>query len=187
MSSPSEIEKKKRQRGANFTQREINLLLGLINQYKHIVENKKTDSIINEQKNAAWKTITEKFNAVCPEFMNRSTESLKKLYDNKKKEARKQKAEERKECLLTGGGLPPVMEKDDTQELILSLMDPLTVSGGQNEFDSDSVSIIVPKQIETIESVFEINSQVCYQIFYLKVIYNIFDTLCILHNVLGSE
>ncbi|VEN62941.1 unnamed protein product [Callosobruchus maculatus] len=134
-------EKKKKKRGANFTPRESKILLDLVSNDKKIIENKKTDAVSVEEKNIAWQNITTQFNASCPEFVSRSTESLRKYFDNKKRDIRKLKAEERKETLLTGGGPPRRPPDDPTQDLLLGIMDPLTVFGDENNFDSDNIGI----------------------------------------------
>lgn len=144
-----ECDKKKKKRGANFTSRENQILLGLISKYKHIIENKKTDAVSTQ------------FNTACPEFVNRSTESLKKYFDNKKREVRKKISEERKEVLLTGGGPPPRPAGDPAQELLLSILDPLTIFGDKNEFDSDSIGI--PKKSYTNNDEFFDDNTLCFE------------------------
>lgn len=134
-------ENNKKRRSANFTPNETVLLMSLIVDFKHIIENKKTDSICIQEKNRAWRKITVAFNSACPESRHRTMESLKKLYDNKKRETRKQKAEEKKDILLTGGGTPQVKVKDPAQDLILSIVDPLTVVGGKSCYGSDSLQL----------------------------------------------
>ncbi|KAF5275094.1 hypothetical protein FQA39_LY07031 [Lamprigera yunnana] len=85
--------------------------------------------------------------------------SLKKFYENKKKEVRKQKAEERKETILTHGGALPTLRKEPSQDIILGLIDPLTVVGDHNEFDSDSLGVpYVPKK-SVDDVIYEISEQ----------------------------
>lgn len=131
-------QNERKKRSANFTHNETMLLMSLISDFKNIIENKKTDGVSVQEKNHTWKKITAAFNSVCPESRYRTMESLKKLYDNKKRDTRKEKAEERKEILLTGGGVPKKTIKDPTQDLILSIVDPLTVIGGTSYYGSDS-------------------------------------------------
>lgn len=136
-------QKNKRSRSVNYTSEEKHVLLNIILKYKAIVENKKTDAVSNEQKMLGWKKIAEEFNATSPNLQPRTVESIKKFYDNKKKEVRKEVAEEKKELLLTGGGTLPILKKDQNQDLILSIMDKTSVHGTQNIFDSDSVTTVV--------------------------------------------
>ncbi|XP_045460122.1 uncharacterized protein LOC123670654 [Harmonia axyridis] len=83
---------KKRSRSTNYTSREKFLLLTLITKSKHIIENKKTNSITWRDKEAAWKKICVEFNAQTPEGIPRKKESLKKFYENIKKTKRKERA-----------------------------------------------------------------------------------------------
>lgn len=118
-----------------------------------------------EQKNTTWKNITSDFNSTSSKLVHRTTESLKKFYDNKKKVVCKQKSEERKQTILTGGGPLHFNNKYEPQDIVLSLMDPLMVLGNENNFDSDSLPVnIVQKKNSNISNdlVFELSWQVCY-------------------------
>lgn len=126
----------KRQRGANFTPKEKILLFDLIYKYKSIVENKKTDNVSCTNKNECWKKISEQFNAASPSMLTRSVESLRKFYENKKKEVRKQIAQEK-----TSGCSAIKITKDLDSEKVLDLMNKKTVHGLKNAFDSDSHQI----------------------------------------------
>ncbi|VEN64123.1 unnamed protein product, partial [Callosobruchus maculatus] len=95
------------------------------------------------------------------EFVSRSTESLRKYFDNKKRDIRKLKAEERKETLLTGGGPPRRPPDDPTQDLLLGIMDPLTVFGDENNFDSDNIEI--SKKVPTSNNVVPDDAILCYE------------------------
>ncbi|CAH1107487.1 unnamed protein product [Psylliodes chrysocephalus] len=132
---------KRKKRSANFTPNETILLMSLISDFKNVLENKKTDGVSMQEKNKTWKKITNAFNSACPEGRHRETDSLKKLYDNKKREVRKDKAEERKEVLLTGGGISTKKIRDPAQELILSIVDPLSIVGGTSLYGSDSLPL----------------------------------------------
>lgn len=72
----------KRIRGKNFTDNERDLVLEIIEKYKNIVENKKTDTESIRLKNAAWNEITQEFNSVLP--TNRTPSQLKVFYENHK-------------------------------------------------------------------------------------------------------
>ncbi|CAH1998891.1 unnamed protein product [Acanthoscelides obtectus] len=65
-----------------FSERDKLLLISLVDSYKHILENKKTDATNVEKKNGAWKEITDLYNAndVCP----RTDKQLRKLWENLK-------------------------------------------------------------------------------------------------------
>lgn len=46
-----------------YSPRETNLLLNLIKKYEVAIYNKKTDNRSNQEKDAAWEAVTQKFNA----------------------------------------------------------------------------------------------------------------------------
>lgn len=147
-----------RKRHKNFTDRETVALISLISQKKHIIENKKTDSLTNKDKLEAWKQIAQAFNATCSGEA-RSADCLKKYWDNKKRMVRKLKGDERKEVLLTGGG-PPPDKKEPYMDLILSIVDPLTLVGGDGKFGSDGQPLnLQPKETdEYFEFEYEVSS-----------------------------
>lgn len=86
---------KKRVRSTNYTMEEKACLINIINKYKNIVESKKTDKLSWKDKSNAWETIANEFNASAPNRTYRSTESLKKFYENLKKDTRKSAAQEK--------------------------------------------------------------------------------------------
>ena len=53
----------KRQRTANTTTAEKEILLGLVQKYQNVVENKKTDGVTTGQKDRAWQLIADEFNS----------------------------------------------------------------------------------------------------------------------------
>ncbi|CAH1107508.1 unnamed protein product [Psylliodes chrysocephalus] len=88
--------------------------------------------------------IGNEFNAISIDLNNRTIDQLKRCYENKKQVMRKKKAQVRQEVLKTGGGFPPpITKKDELDDLVLATMDPITVEGHYNQFDSD-VSCPVP-------------------------------------------
>ncbi|XP_074032551.1 uncharacterized protein [Leptinotarsa decemlineata] len=145
--------KKKRIRAVNFTPREQNLLFSICLNYKNVIENKETNAVVNSEKNETWTKICQEFNSTSGDFNNRSVDQLKRCYENRRQNVRKRRAEVRQECLKTGGGPPP---PDIEEKLVLATMDPLTVDGYLNPFDSDSVtSVGSPRKQNQIEYVFE--------------------------------
>lgn len=76
---------------------------------------------------------------MAPNSCERAMESLKKMYENRKKELRKDKASERQQQLLTGGG--PAVKIDQSQDLLLSIVNKKTVFGEVPFMDSDSLSV----------------------------------------------
>lgn len=80
---------KKRIRGCNYTANERTLLLNIVKEYQFIIHSKKLDQTMLNRKAAAWKRITDKFNAIsCPNKVNRTEESLRKFYGYARKKIR---------------------------------------------------------------------------------------------------
>lgn len=82
-SNNSEVEKKSRVRTKNYTIQEKELIFTIVNKYKNVVENKKSDAVSVGEKNNAWVKITKQFNSTTPNLCRRSMESLNKYYENK--------------------------------------------------------------------------------------------------------
>ncbi|KAG5886306.1 hypothetical protein JTB14_003461 [Gonioctena quinquepunctata] len=125
----------KRIRSQNFTNQEKNILLNIIYKYKD-VENKKTDGVTSIEKKKIWDTIATEFNAACPDGNLREATVLRKFYENKKKEVRKVVADEKTEINGTGGGPAPIIKKDDTFDLILSIVNHKTAFGLENKYSN---------------------------------------------------
>lgn len=53
---------KKRERSSNFSNKEVEILVSIIHQYKHVIECKKTDATTWRDKDAAWENVTKAFN-----------------------------------------------------------------------------------------------------------------------------
>ncbi|EFA06219.1 hypothetical protein TcasGA2_TC009068 [Tribolium castaneum] len=140
-------EIKKRTRSVNFTLDEKVLLMTIIkDKYKDIVECKKTDSNTWTEKNAAWDEITEEFNAQSLSQTFRSKESLKKCYDNRKKEMRRLAAQNRQE-FITGGGTGQQLN-DPCLEIIMD------ITNGKSVNDVDGEATIISDQEENEETYF---------------------------------
>ncbi|KAK4885090.1 hypothetical protein RN001_001361 [Aquatica leii] len=93
----------KRQKGKNFSDNEISLLIDVVSKFIVIVENKKTDGSTVKDKNDCWQRIADEFNASALEA-SRSAGQLKTYYDNFKRKTRKQNADDKAEFYKTGGG-----------------------------------------------------------------------------------
>lgn len=130
------VEKK---RVSNFTFAEKQFLLNLVSsKYSHILEDKKTNRVSLDEKNRTWKKIEKEFNANAPITCFRSNESLKRFYENKKKELRRKMADEKESHFLTGGGpAPPAPNLDETDNILLSIVNEKTVKGFDVTCDSD--------------------------------------------------
>jgi Myb/SANT-like DNA-binding protein len=66
----------------NYTDSERQHLRQLVQKYKSIVENKKTDAVSNDRKKKTWEQITTEFNA--QGSSNRTTASLQRCWENLK-------------------------------------------------------------------------------------------------------
>ncbi|KAF9806458.1 hypothetical protein SFRURICE_001253 [Spodoptera frugiperda] len=69
-------------RSANFSKEECHKLMSLLKDYA-IITCKKTDNASNQQKEAAWKLLADKFNSDATKF--RSVKQLQQKYNNMKK------------------------------------------------------------------------------------------------------
>lgn len=131
-------DKPKRPRAENFSINEKALLINLAAKYCNILENKRTDHISTKQKNDAWDSITKEFNSNSIVNNNRNKDSLKRLYESKKKEVRKRVADENVEIKKTGGGIPPKIPNDPCQDVLMSIMNKKTLYGLNSPWGGDS-------------------------------------------------
>jgi len=122
-------QSKKKARSANYTPEEKATLINIISKYKNTIESKKTDKVTWKDKNDTWETIINEFNAVAPNRTYRTTDSLKKFYENIKKKTRKMAAQEKMKLFKTGGGRPVHKVLDPMHESILTLINSKTVKG----------------------------------------------------------
>ena len=90
-----------KKRTFNFTEAEKSLLIDLVSEKKHIIENKQTNSDTIFIKEKWWDEISNKFNSASS-YSFRTSKSLKSCWENIKKRTRKHFAEERKELYKTG-------------------------------------------------------------------------------------
>ncbi|XP_069700797.1 myb/SANT-like DNA-binding domain-containing protein 3 [Periplaneta americana] len=119
-----------------LTAYEKEVLLELTQQYKNVIENKKTDAVGIKEKNKAWEELCQKFCAA-GKTTKRSASQLKKSWENLKYKARKDNCEIVKQRLLTGGG-PPRKEKDEFEfSAKMDSMFPHLNLRIESPFDSD--------------------------------------------------
>lgn len=81
------MPKSQRERCKNFLEEEKEILLNLVENHKHIIENKKTDAVWANQKRDTWEKIAIKFNSISKTGERNGTQ-LKLLYEGMKKKAR---------------------------------------------------------------------------------------------------
>ncbi|XP_015586880.1 myb/SANT-like DNA-binding domain-containing protein 3 [Cephus cinctus] len=114
---------KKKKRTSNFIEEEKFMLVDLITEKKHIIENKGTNSAIIKEKEKCWEEITNKFNSAST-FTYRDTQALRNCWDNIKKRTRKYFAERRREVLKTAESkiaLNEILAKDETEKHSIEL------------------------------------------------------------------
>ncbi|XP_043473976.1 myb/SANT-like DNA-binding domain-containing protein 3 [Leptopilina heterotoma] len=105
-------ETKKRERSQNFTLQEVSDLLNIVDEYKHIVECKQTDSVTWKEKDIACEKIASDFNSIYP-TKYRSQRRLKNKYEGLKKAVKAKGANNRKESFRTGGGLKNAEDEEN--------------------------------------------------------------------------
>jgi predicted ribosome quality control (RQC) complex YloA/Tae2 family protein len=91
-------------RSGNFSKEEEQLLVSLVTQNKHIVENKKSGVISWKDKQEAWKRIEAEFNCQNTHNLYRNMKGLKEKYANLKKTTKQKFSKNRQQILKTGGG-----------------------------------------------------------------------------------
>lgn len=123
-------------RQPNFTFFEKQILIRLLNDYKHIVEDKRTDKRTNKEKEKAWTEITDRFNSEA-DVNKRTKKQLENCWKALKSKDRDSRAAERREHFRTGGGPPVDVKKDPLCELVAEItqanFDPIN-----NAYDDDS-------------------------------------------------
>ena len=125
----------KRERNVNFTSEETELLLKLVNENKHIVENKKSDAATWQQKENCWKSIESSFN--CANGVRyRSGKSLKMKYEAYKRDMKKK--------LLNVPSIVSKTEENSMSDPLLPLSEVnvknliiCSVNSKDDSFDSD--------------------------------------------------
>ncbi|CAH0584090.1 unnamed protein product [Chrysodeixis includens] len=124
----------KRQRSENWLEEDKIILKELIRERVLILENKNTDANTNAKKVAAWHDLRTSFNNMAK--TPRTLQQLKAQWGIIKMTAKKQKCQERKERLRTGGGPPPPSESPSGDDIAVWLPHEFTVDS--NQFDSDN-------------------------------------------------
>ncbi|XP_070380698.1 myb/SANT-like DNA-binding domain-containing protein 3 [Dermacentor albipictus] len=117
-----------------FTEEEKDLLQDLINKYKEVIENKRTDAVSLSAKAKAWEKLCAEYNSR-PFVRARDAKQLKKLWDNMKQRWKLEKAKQIHYVMITGGG-PPPQPMDDRLAQVEAVVPHLTVRV-PNPFDSD--------------------------------------------------
>ncbi|CAK1582841.1 unnamed protein product [Parnassius mnemosyne] len=109
----------KRKRCQNFTFDEKDKLVKLMNTFKNVILNKKTDGTTNQAKNEAWVNLCTRFNSTGTTA--RSKESLMRVWEKMKTDAKLYKALSKSSHNGTGGG-PSCVKTDIILEQVSDLM-----------------------------------------------------------------
>ena len=142
--SSSSHEAALKRRSANYTFSEKEKLINIIQGYKDIIENKKTDSVSIKCKKETWQKICAEFNAASPNLQYRPVESLKKCYEKQKEDLRKRYANAKKELYTTGGG-PQIKNDNPLDDLLMSCINTKSDKGLGSSYDSNSVPQVSKK------------------------------------------
>ncbi|GBN27599.1 hypothetical protein AVEN_90103-1 [Araneus ventricosus] len=119
----------------NFTEIEAEAFLLSLDQFKLIIENKKTDATSNKEKTSAWAELTAMFNSF-PGVARRNSKQLMTYYKNLKRKGNKNQAVRRYQIFKTGRGPKADTSSNPVEERLLAmgaLKIPLV-----NSYDSDA-------------------------------------------------
>jgi hypothetical protein len=125
-------------RSGNFSKEEEQLLVSLVAQNKHIVENKKSGVISWKDKQEAWKRIEAEFNCQNTHNLYRNMKGLKEKYANLKRTTKQKFSKNRQQILKTGGGSCETINFTDIDTTLKDILGE-QVDGLNNIYDSDCV------------------------------------------------
>lgn len=132
----------KRHRGTNFSETEKDLLITMVEKYRTIIENKRSDAVCRKEKDRAWEKIGIEYAALSN--IKRSTIELKHKYENIKRQLKKKVTENKIEILKTGGGTAHHEPLTESEKYLHSMLN-ISVAGLDSNGDSDlspTVSIV---------------------------------------------
>lgn len=124
-------------RQSNFALEEENLLLLLVQKFKHIIECKKSGNTNWIEKKNAWQNIENEFNSKNTRNIFRNAEGLKEKYNNLKKKTKKKITEEKMNIRKTGGGSYNPLTLNETDQIIYEIIGP-QIDGLKNNYDDDA-------------------------------------------------
>jgi len=124
-------------RSTNFSAFEKDVLFGLIESNKGVLESKKTDALSVLAKKQAWVELADQFNAVNG-VSKRSHKQLQCWWDNQKKRARRNIADNRVKIFATGGGPCTGTVTSDSWDEKVASISSATLFPLENIFDSDA-------------------------------------------------
>lgn len=127
-------------RAPNFSKNEEQLLIGLVEKYKNIIECKKSNVLTWKDKEKAWLKIEMEFNSKNNGNTFRNAKHLKEKFNNLKKETKRKFALEKINTCKTGGGPFTPVKLTDTNLAIKDILGE-QVSRLQNSYDCDSQNV----------------------------------------------
>ncbi|KAI8116125.1 Myb/SANT-like DNA-binding domain-containing protein 3 [Lucilia cuprina] len=130
----------KRQRGKNFSLNEEYLLVDLVEIYKSVLENKKSDAVTWRQKNETWEKLASEF--ASQSGVQRTWKALRDKYENLKRKSKLEKATEKRETYRTGGGPTATSIVSNISEKISCLIGE-SATGFCNPYDNDGNGMII--------------------------------------------
>ena len=83
---------------SNFIHSEKELLIDLVEKYRGVIENKKTDATTCKQKEEAWASVATDFNGQSAAGVKRTSQQLLNAYKNLKRVAKKKLSDD-KACI----------------------------------------------------------------------------------------
>ncbi|XP_066590799.1 myb/SANT-like DNA-binding domain-containing protein 3 [Prorops nasuta] len=96
-------------RNKHYSSVEKKIFLEILKKFKHIVEQKKSDSSTLKEKEYAWNEIVEEYNGSLLVCEKRTVSQLRKLWTNLKQGQREALTKEKQYRMATGGG-PPIQD-----------------------------------------------------------------------------
>jgi hypothetical protein len=110
-----------KRRSTNFSSKEEDLLLSLVEKYKVQVECKRSDTNNLQMKTLVWQKICTEYNSSSGEVY-RDSNVLKKKYGNIKKRTKTKFAAEKANLYKTGGGPPAVINITDADQKVKNII-----------------------------------------------------------------
>ena len=80
----------------NFSSAEMDILMGMIELHRGVIECKRTDTVTTRAKDVVWEQVATEFNAVG--LSKRSAKQIRLWWDNQKKRARSRLAQNKVSC-----------------------------------------------------------------------------------------
>lgn len=149
-------DKKKKDRSANFTPSEVDVLACLVIKHAKVIESKKTDATTWREKEGEWEKLAQEFNSRnsnCP----RPVKSLRTKYDMIKKDIKKKFAAHKQQLYKTGGGEYTNIVFTPTEEKLLAILS-LAVEGLPARNDCDVTTKNAIAQEESIRTPVELDN-----------------------------